>query len=140
MENAANADLDAVFDLLSKTRCRYTMYYVLENTPTTVGRLSGQIAAWESETDIQSVTESEKQPITISLLHNHLPRLADHGIIEFDQRSGDIVTADGFAAVRDLVERARSRDDRVDVETEPTDTVLYSTPLEEVATSSTSRH
>lgn len=138
MQDGGNPDLDTVFDLLSKPRCRYILYYFLENQHTNVEMLGEQIAAWERGSESQSVADSGHQRITISLLHNHLPRLADHGIVEFDSRSGDVVVADGFAEYRELVSRARTCDDGADIKDEPVDSVLYSDPLEEASTSAPS--
>nr|WP_227380784.1 hypothetical protein [Haladaptatus halobius] len=38
--------------------------------------------------------ESEQQART-TLIHTHLPKLADHGIIEYDQRSATVRYRDG---------------------------------------------
>ncbi|WP_247729746.1 DUF7344 domain-containing protein [Halovivax limisalsi] len=35
----------------------------------------------------------------LELVHNHLPRLADHDIVEWDRRSGDVVRSDRYEAV-----------------------------------------
>lgn len=37
------------------------------------------------------VTASEVNQLELSLHHNHLPRLASEGYIDYDQRSGEIV-------------------------------------------------
>lgn len=114
------------------------MYYLLENQHANVDKLSSKITAWEAEKPVQSVTEEKKQTVTASLVHNHLPRLADIGIIEFDHRSGDLAVADGFESVRDSVERARALDDGPVADDEPVDSVLYSDPLTETSTSPSS--
>lgn len=138
MPEPKHADLDTVFELLSRSRCRYAMYYLLENEHTNVEKLSRQITAWEVGTSVQSVAEEKKRTVTASLIHNHLPRLAEQDIIEFDHRSGDLAVADRFESVRDSVERARALDGGPIADSEPVDSVLYSDPLTETSTSPSS--
>lgn len=138
MRDIGNTDLDTVFDLLSKPRCRYILYYLLENQHMNVERVSRQIAVWEQEAGGQPASEPETETVILSLLHNQLPRLAEHGIIEFDLRSGDAVVTDEFAEFRELVDHARSCDDDITIEGESTDAVLYSDPLKEESVSATS--
>lgn len=128
-------DLDAVFELLSRPRCRYTLFHFLENQHTNVENVSRQVAAWERETPDQSVVKATKQTVTTSLIHNHLPRLAEYGIIEFDHRSGDVAVTDRFDSVRDAIERARVLDDGPVADDEPIDSVLYTDPLTEASSS-----
>lgn len=138
MPEPKRTDLDTVFELLSRPRCRYAMYYFLKNQHTNAEKLSRQITAWEEEISVQEVTEEKKRPVTMSLIHNHLPRLAEHDIIEFDHRSGDVAVADGFESVRDSVKRARALDDGPVADDEPVDSVLYSDPLTETSKSPSS--
>ncbi|AGB17149.1 hypothetical protein Halru_2568 [Halovivax ruber XH-70] len=42
----------------------------------------------------------------IELVHNHIPRLVDHGVLEWDSRSGDVVRSDGFDALDRIAELA----------------------------------
>jgi hypothetical protein len=45
-----------------------------------------QIAAWERDESVTSVDEAARRQVKISLHHNHLPRLEQHGVVEFDVR------------------------------------------------------
>jgi hypothetical protein len=138
MSETEHDDLDTIFELLSRPRCRYTLFHFLENQHTNVENVSHQVAAWEDETTVQSVTEATMQTVTTSLIHNHLPRLAECGIIEFDNRSGDVAVTDRFDSVRDSIERARVLDDGPVANDEPIDSVLYTDPLTEPSTHSSS--
>ena len=63
----------------------------MKNKHGTVEDLSRQIARWEAETKGDDASKDGQHRVAVALVHNHLPRLADHDIIEYDQRSGDIV-------------------------------------------------
>ena len=48
--------------------------------------------------------EPSRESVSIALVHNHLPRLADHGIVEWDQRSGDVVKGEHFDEILPYLE------------------------------------
>lgn len=105
---------DRVRAVLGKTRRRFALYYLLSNEYTDIDTLSVQIAAWEEDESVTSVDEAAWERVKIALHHNHLPRLAAHGIVEFDVRSGDVVRSDGFEEIRPTVERLRATDEEIE--------------------------
>jgi len=127
----APSDLDAIYGLLSDPYRRYVLYYFLENERATIDRLALQLAAWEHDKAIESVSEDEKETITVALLHNHLPELEDHEIVTFDQRSGDIVAETGLDSIRSTAERVREVEDPNSIVGNATESFLYSDPLAE---------
>ena len=123
-------DLDAVLSLLADGRRRALLSHLLENEFVTIETLARRIGAIEAETTPRAVDGADIERIGISLVHDDLPRLADHGILEFDARSGDVVRANGFETLRPILERVHG-----DPDTSPPETsllsVLYSDPPEE---------
>lgn len=108
METGVDApNLDSVYGLLSESRRRYALYCLLNAEQTTVEDLALEIVAWEQDSDIESVSEAETEPVIVSLHHTHLPRLEDHGIITYDGGGGDIGIGSNFGTIRSTVERAR---------------------------------
>ncbi|MFU8869584.1 hypothetical protein [Natronococcus sp.] len=71
-----------------------------------------------------------------SLIHDHLPRLAEHGLLEYDRRSGDVTSTATFESMRDEIRRARTLDEGPIPDEEPLDSVLYTEPLVEGAATS----
>lgn len=130
-EGVANPYLDTIYELLSESRRRYVLYYFLESGHANVEGLALQISAWEQDVSIESVSIDEKEAVTLSLIHKHLPRLADHEIITYDQRSGDVVIGDNFDSVRPTVTRTRESEQIGPVVSKPTEPFLYSDPLTE---------
>ncbi|WP_255194220.1 DUF7344 domain-containing protein [Natronobeatus ordinarius] len=110
--NGAGTDIDAIYTLLGTSRRRYLLYQLLEREYGNVEELSLQIAAWEAETSMDAVDEERRQRVYVSLVHNHLPRLADHDVVDYDLRSGDVVKRAGFADLEPVLEQFR--------QTEPT--------------------
>lgn len=60
----------------------------------TIEKLAGQIAARSREARTDSDGDRPVEMVKIGLVHNHLPRLRDHGVVEYDRRNGDVVLAD----------------------------------------------
>ncbi|MCU4741759.1 hypothetical protein OB955_17660 [Halobacteria archaeon AArc-m2/3/4] len=100
--------LDVAFTLLSDSRRRYLLYRLDDSDSMTTEELSLEIAAWERDVPVESVREDDRKRVETTLVHTHLPRLADHGILERDSETGTVETGDRFDQIRPLVERARA--------------------------------
>lgn len=86
---------DQLFHLLANRRRRGVLYYLKEHEETVSMReLAEQIAAWEHGTTVQLLGSGERQRVYISLYQNHLPKLDDNGVIEYDQSRGTIARTD----------------------------------------------
>ncbi|WP_449289178.1 DUF7344 domain-containing protein [Natrialba hulunbeirensis] len=83
---------------MSSSRRRYILYYFLDNQAATVDDLVRQISEWESDV----VSDS----IRVSLHHHHLPRLAEHGLVEYG--SSDVHSTSTFGTLRETVAQARA--------------------------------
>ena len=123
--------LDTVFTLLAESRRRHLLYHFLENDWANVETLSRQITAWESNVQLREVDDDEREQVAVSLVHNHLPRLADHDVLEYDPRNGDVVTSSGFEEVRPFVEQAYEIEQDADAPEQSDLSTLYSKPPEE---------
>ncbi|QSW98884.1 DUF7344 domain-containing protein [Haloterrigena alkaliphila] len=126
---SADLSLDAAYGLLSESRRRYVLYYFLDNDHANIERLAIQIAAWESNTRIDDVTEEQTQRVTTSLLHSHIPELADNGIVEYDGRTGDVIVDDEFDEIRETAAQARATEDDIPITGSSRESFLYSEPL-----------
>ncbi|WP_247000639.1 DUF7344 domain-containing protein [Halosolutus gelatinilyticus] len=119
--------LDAAYELLSAARRRYVLYYLLENEEGNIDGVALQIAAWEAGIPVTAVSEDDRKAIVISLVHKHIPKLADLEVAEYDARSGDVVTGARFEELRPFVDRARAADDATVID-ESRESFLYSNP------------
>lgn len=82
---------DDLFHLLQSSRRRATVRYLFEqetNGPSEIRDIAETVAAWENNTSIDGLSYKERQRVYISLYQSHLPKLHDHGIIDYDQSRG----------------------------------------------------
>ncbi|WP_241434243.1 DUF7344 domain-containing protein [Natronorubrum tibetense] len=125
----SNLSLDTIYGMLSEPRRRYVLYYFLDNDHANIESLSLQIAAWAQDDTVDAITEEQKQSVTTSLIHSHLPKLEDHGLVEYDGRTGDVIVDDGFDEIRMTIGRARAAEEEVEVTGTSMESFLYSEPL-----------
>ncbi|MDQ2049804.1 hypothetical protein RBH26_04845 [Natronolimnohabitans sp. A-GB9] len=111
MNDATATRMEAACSLLAESQRRYLLYQLAERGGGNVEDLVTEIAAWERDVRPDQVDKEIRQQIYVSLVHNHLPRLADYGIIDYDLRSGDIVLDDGFEDIKPLLEQFRQTEE-----------------------------
>lgn len=102
--------LDTVFDLLSNSRRRYLLYYLAEVDDDVVELSAAVGAVGEYEaTEPDAGGRSPREATRIALHHDHLPRLANAGVVDYDPRQGT-VRLTGREGLSEWVEHARSRE------------------------------
>lgn len=104
------ASLDLVFGLLSSGRRRRLLYRLDGARVVTVEELAAHVAAEDLGVPVAEVGDEHRERVEAELLANHLPRLEDAGVLEYDRRSGDVVPADRIDDLRPYLERAREQE------------------------------
>ena len=106
MEGEMTRDSSALpLHRLLASRCRRQLLQLLyEDDGGNIQELSARLASCERAGSAADSDEERRERIAISLIHNHLPRLADHGLVEYDQRSGDIVVTDRLDALEPVIQ------------------------------------
>lgn len=97
---------DAVFDLLSNRRRRFTIHFLMRygDRSATVDQIVDAVAAWERETTDIGIDEKEhRRRVRLTLGEIHLPKLADTNVIDYDTRS-DFVRYWGHPVVEEYAE------------------------------------
>lgn len=95
------APLDDVYGALANERRRAVLRAIAQTSvPMDLETLSREIATRERPEDSEPVSTERLQEVHVSLYHNHLPRLADLGLVTLDAEE---MTVDGVA---DTVRRA----------------------------------
>ena len=85
---------DELFDVLSNRR-RRLMLRSLETAekPVSVGELAMELVAWESGQPVLDRSGDEREAIEISLVHNHLPKMAEAGFVKYDDAQQGVTLA-----------------------------------------------
>ena len=90
----SSAPTSATYGLLADPRRRYLLWHLSECGRATVEEVATRIAAWERDAAVEDVPRSRCKRVAASLHHAHLPRLADHGVVDYDRESGEVVLTD----------------------------------------------
>lgn len=80
---------DDLFHLLQNERRRLVLRYLAETDgPAEMRDIVEQVTAWEHNTTVQQLMSDQRQRVYIALYQSHLPKLADFGIITYNQSRG----------------------------------------------------
>ena len=80
---------DEIFHLLQNARRRQVLRYLADSDgPVDMSDLAEQVTAWEYNITVQQITSDQRRRVYISLYQNHLPKLADSGLITYNQSRG----------------------------------------------------
>lgn len=90
-----------------------TLRYLVDAGQTDLGEIADQVAAWEHDTTIDELPAKQRKRVYISLYQSHLPTLAEHGVVEYDQDSNRVTptrTLSRFEPYLDVASEDRSAD------------------------------
>ncbi|AFZ74847.1 DUF7344 domain-containing protein [Natronobacterium gregoryi] len=119
MNEPTDRRMAAACSLLAKEKRRYLLYQLAEDETAHIEDLVTQVAAWDDTVSTGQISSETRQQTYVSLVHNHLPRLADYDIIDYDLRSGDIVLADGFDDIKPLLEQFKQTEEKQELREQP---------------------
>jgi hypothetical protein len=77
-------ELDHVYEAMGNPRRRYVCYTLLEGGEWSLADLATRVAAWEADVPDRRVPDEHRRRLYIALYHNHVPKLAEGGIVAFD--------------------------------------------------------
>lgn len=78
---------DAIFDILKASRrCEVLHYLYTSGESASLGTLAEHVAAMENDIECKALTSVQRKRMYIALSQGHLPKMANHGVIEFDHR------------------------------------------------------
>lgn len=99
-EPAGGLSNDDVFDFLIDKRRRYVLHYLKQRRePVSVRELSEQVAAWENDKPIETLTSQERKRVYIALYQSHLSTMDDNGLVEYDRDRGMVELADAVSEI-----------------------------------------
>lgn len=102
---------DELFRVLAHPRRRFTLQYLQTvETPLPVDELTTELVAWEDQRTGSDQSRDDRTGIKISLVHSHLPKMADAGVVTYDATRQTVMLADGADKV-DAHLQAMNRDE-----------------------------
>jgi hypothetical protein len=88
-EEQCDLPSDVVFEILKNQRRRLVLQYLRETEgPARLGTLAEHIAAFENGVAPTGLNAQQRKRVYIGLYQCHLPKMADAGVVEFDQDRG----------------------------------------------------
>jgi len=85
---------DTVHTLLADSQRRHLLSLLNHTGHNKINDLARKIAAREQNTRPESVSDDTQQRVAVALVHNHLPRLAEHDLVSYDPESEEVVLMD----------------------------------------------
>jgi len=79
-------DADALFNTLQDSRRRFVLSCLdTHRNPMALADLADELASWESDMELSEIPAEDVTSVYISLYHVHIPKLADVGLVEYNQ-------------------------------------------------------
>ncbi|RKD94920.1 DUF7344 domain-containing protein [Halopiger aswanensis] len=89
------------FRILASADRQLVLHELVEaEDPTRIGAISRQVAARRHRTPPQQIDEDKVERARIRLIHSHLPRLQERGIIDVDRAENEISLAESDATAQ----------------------------------------
>ena len=108
-QNNTELTRDRVFDILSSPRRRYVLYFLrTEPNPIQLTDLAEHVAAWENDTTVEELSTQQRKRVYVSLYQTHLPKLAEAGLVNYDEESGDVSIASKASEIDPLLGEQQS--------------------------------
>lgn len=105
-----SASLDAMFAALRNTRRRYVIYYLQQRGELAVEELARLIAASETGGDHGAVPAEERNRVKLALVHVHLPKLVETGVVEYDERRSRVQLREELSELGPYLDEAAKTD------------------------------
>jgi len=103
---------DQFYQVLASSHRRRLLYYLLENEESTLSELTSVLSGWELTPAKPMQTSADRSEIRLYLRHNHLPRLDDADLVEYDGETGTVRLESLHPQVRDIIKQSVQAEQR----------------------------
>jgi len=104
VEEEPELSRDQMFDILSSSRRRYTLYYLRQQIePVQLTDLAEELAAWENDTTVEELSSQARKRVYVSLYQTHAPKLQEAGLITYDADTGEIALREDAPEVEPFI-------------------------------------
>ncbi|MDS0473533.1 hypothetical protein [Natrinema sp. 1APR25-10V2] len=92
--DAGGDQQDKLFDVLSNQRRRVLLHSLqASQLPVSVGKLATKLATWEAQQPLSDRSGDDRTTIEMTLVHNHLPKMAEAELITYDNTEQRVALA-----------------------------------------------
>lgn len=84
---------DQFYQALASSQRRRLLYYLLSEEESTVEELATVLSEWEATTTGTMNTADQRSGLRLTLVHSHLPILAEADLIDYDSDAGSVEIA-----------------------------------------------
>ena len=96
---------EVFYGVLADRRRRYVVESLGEcQTPIAVADLAGEVATRERAAPTAEISAEERERVSISLHHVHLPKLADWNVVEYDRERREVALSTEGERVESFVD------------------------------------
>jgi len=88
---------------LAAKRRRRVLYYLLETNRSSVEELATVLCGWEATSGETMQTTGDRRECLIVLSHNHLPKLAEAGLVEYNPTTGSVRVDSLHPQIEDII-------------------------------------
>jgi hypothetical protein len=101
-----------VFEVLSNERRQCILHYLKRQDDRRVSlrELVDHVAAWENDTTVAELESDERKRVYTALRQNHLPKLDDTDIVEYDHMRGEVALTEDAREVELYLEYVPGND------------------------------
>lgn len=108
--NEKTINEDELFNVLSNRRRRFVLDYISKKGGSaTIGEISDTIVTWEKKGNFNEVSSDRKNVYT-SLQQNHLPRMEEANVINYNKNIGQVELTDNAEDYTIYLEVVRTKD------------------------------
>lgn len=93
---------------------RRLLYYLITEDDSTVEELATVLSGWKATTTGTMQTSADRSGIRLRLVHNHLPRLAEAGLIDYDSDDASVQLASLHPRVVDIIRQSVEAEQRAE--------------------------
>lgn len=97
---------DHFYRALASTQRRRVLYYLLEENTSTVEELATILCGWKATETKTMQTPADRRELLVELSHNHLPQLAEAGLIAYESQTGSVKLDRLHPQVTDLIRQS----------------------------------
>ena len=102
-----------ISDFLANQRRRYPLYYQTAcEYAVPLDELAQQVAVWETETNATEISDDVSECVHSELVHVHLPKLVDSGIVKYDTSSQLIALSENTGRLDEYLRRAAKQENQ----------------------------